>query len=73
MKLTILGSGTCVPAVERGSPANYLEIGGKQILIDCGPGTVRQIVESKLDYRKVDIVFVTHFHNDHTSDLVALI
>jgi len=72
MKLTILGSGTCVPTVRRGSPANYLEIGKKKILIDCGPGTVRQIVSAKIDYRTIDMVFLTHFHNDYVSDLVAL-
>lgn len=73
MKLTIIGSGTCVPTVKRGSPANYLQIGKKKILVDCGPGTVRQIVNAKIDYRTIDMVFLTHFHNDHVSDLVALI
>lgn len=73
MKLTILGSGTCVPTVRRGSPANYLEIGKKKILIDCGPGTVRQMAKAKIDYKKVDMVFLSHFHSDHVSDLVPLV
>ena len=73
MRLTILGSGMCVPTIKRGSPANYLEINGKKILVDCGPGTIRQIMKAKIDYRKIDMIFVTHFHNDHASDLIALV
>lgn len=73
MKLTILGSGTCVPRIERASPANHLEIGKIRALVDCGSGTLRQLVKAKLDYKNIDIVFLTHFHSDHALDLNALI
>ncbi|MFH1200922.1 MAG: MBL fold metallo-hydrolase [bacterium] len=73
MKLTILGSGTCVPTVKRASPANYLEIGKVKALVDCGSGTLRQIIKAGLDYKNIDIVFFTHFHTDHVLDLNALI
>lgn len=73
MELTILGSGTCVPTIERASPANYLEIGKTKILVDCGPGSMRQLAKAKLDYKSIDIVFFTHFHPDHISDLGAFI
>jgi ribonuclease BN (tRNA processing enzyme) len=43
MKLIILGSGTCVPSLKRSAPAYYLEAGGRQILIDCGCGTLLQL------------------------------
>jgi len=73
MELTILGSGTCVPTIERASPANYLEIGNRKILIDCGSGTLGQLMRAKLDYKDIDIVFFTHFHTDHISDLNAFV
>lgn len=73
MKLVILGSGTCVPSTARGAPANFLQIGDNRILIDCGPGTLRQLVKANLDYRDIDMVFITHFHVDHISDLGPLI
>ena len=73
MKLTILGSGTCVPTTKRGSPANYLEAGGIKALVDCGTGTLRQLMRAGLDYKDIDIVFITHFHPDHILDLNALI
>jgi ribonuclease BN (tRNA processing enzyme) len=73
MKLTILGSGTCVPTIKRGSPANYLKIGDKETLVDCGSGTLRQLVKARLDYKKIDMVFLTHLHIDHVLDLATLL
>ena len=73
MKLTILGSGTCVPTIKRGSPANYLEIGKVKTLVDCGSGTLRQLIKARLDYKNIDIAFFTHFHSDHILDLSAFI
>lgn len=73
MLLKILGSGTCVISLKRSSPANYLKIGEKQILVDCGPGTLLQLEKAGLPYKDIDMVFITHFHIDHISDLDALI
>jgi ribonuclease BN (tRNA processing enzyme) len=73
MKLTILGSGTCVPTIKRASPANYLKVGETNILVDCGSGTLRQIVKAKLDYKDIDYLFLTHFHPDHMADFIVLI
>ena len=73
MMLKILGSGTCVMSRKRSSPANYLKIGEKVILVDCGPGTLSQIEKAGLSYKNIDMVFITHFHIDHISDLDALI
>jgi ribonuclease BN (tRNA processing enzyme) len=73
MLLKILGSGTCAISLKRSSPANYLRIGEKQALIDCGPGTLLQLEKAGLYYKDIDIVFITHYHIDHISDLDALI
>lgn len=73
MKLTILGSGTCVPSINRASPATHLKIQDTNILIDCGPGTLRQMEQAELSYQDLDLVCLTHFHTDHISDLNALI
>ena len=43
MKVTILGSGTSVPLADRASPSLAIFIEGRFILMDIGPGTVRQV------------------------------
>lgn len=69
MKLTILGSGTCVPSLKRSSPSNFLKILNKEVIIDFGPGTLHQLLKAKINYKTIDFVFLTHFHADHIGEL----
>ena len=39
MEITILGSGTCVPSLKRGSPGLILRINERILLFDSGTGT----------------------------------
>ena len=73
MVFTVLGSGTCVPSVDRNAPGYLIEAGGLHILVDCGNGTLRQLAHAGKDYRKIDTICITHTHPDHISDLVALL
>lgn len=73
MKLIVLGSGTCVPSLERNAPGYYLQSGGKQLLIDCGSGTLLQLERANKSYKDINAVFLTHLHPDHVSDLMPLI
>lgn len=72
MRLTLLGSGTCVPSARRASPGLLLEAGGERLLIDPGPGALRRLAAVGVDYREIDVVAVTHRHLDHTLDLLHL-
>lgn len=70
MHLIVLGSGTTVPLRDRGSPSFALRIGTSLSLFDIGPGTLRQLTRIGISHRKIDHIFITHFHVDHTADLV---
>lgn len=73
MKLHILGSGTCVPTLRRGSSGYALELPKSTILLDCGSGTTWKLGKVGIDYLEVDHIFITHFHPDHTADLIAFL
>ena len=73
MKLTILGSGTAAPRINRNMPGYLLEANAKKILFDSGPGTIRQLLKLKVNLLSIDDIFYTHFHNDHINDLPAII
>ncbi|MBN2052235.1 MBL fold metallo-hydrolase [Candidatus Woesearchaeota archaeon] len=73
MQLTILGSGTCVPGLKRNGPANFLQIGKKKILVDCGLGSLLQLERAGESYKDIDLVFITHTHVDHICELPSLI
>lgn len=73
MKLTVLGSGTCVPSLKRNAPGYLLEADGRQVLIDCGSGTLLQLEKAGKGFKDIDAVFITHLHPDHFADLMPLI
>ena len=43
MKLTILGSGTAAPLLDRNCAGYLLEVAGKKLLLDSGAGTIRRL------------------------------
>ena len=73
MKLTVLGSGTAVPVPHRGAPGYLLQAGGRNLLLDCGPGTLRKAAAAGVAATEIDGVLVTHFHPDHNLDVPALL
>jgi ribonuclease BN (tRNA processing enzyme) len=73
MELIILGSGTGIPRLERAYPGHVLRLGGRTLLLDSGPGTVRRALNVGVDYRDIDGIFYTHLHADHAVDLVPFL
>jgi len=72
MKITFLGTGTGC-STDRGAAANYLEIGAQKVLVDFGPGGLRQLARAGKDYRDIDMVCISHIHTDHVLDVAALL
>ncbi|MBI1870356.1 MAG: MBL fold metallo-hydrolase [Chlamydiae bacterium] len=73
MELIILGSGTGVIRLERGSPGFLLKTKQSLFLIDSGPGTLTRIVKSGFLLNDIDAIFYTHIHPDHVTDLVPFL
>jgi ribonuclease BN (tRNA processing enzyme) len=72
-QITILGSGTCVPSLERSACAVLIRVGGRQLVFDAGPGTMRRLLEAGTTIFEVDVLFLSHFHPDHSAELVPLL
>ena len=73
MKVTILGSGTAIPVPDR-LPSGVLVTAADQvILIDLGPGVLRQLAKLGFGPDQITAVLLTHYHTDHTADLAALL
>ena len=70
MKLTVLGSGTSVPNLQRNSAGYLLEENGLRVLIDFGYGNVHQLLRLGITYHDIDRIFITHPHPDHMCDLI---
>ena len=64
----ILGAGTPTPTPDRFGSSFALEIGGDQIMIDCGPAATHKLVKAGLWPTNIDYLFFTHHHFDHDID-----
>lgn len=72
-EVTILGSGSSLPTIQRNSTAQFVECNNRFILIDCGEGTQIQLRRFKIKFQKLDAVLISHLHGDHYFGLPGLI
>ena len=79
-KVVLLGTGTPNADPERSGPAVAVVVNSTAYLVDSGPGVVRRAVAAErkkgipaLDITKLQKVFITHLHSDHTVGLPDLI
>jgi len=70
MELIILGSGTSIPHPQRASPSVAIFIDDQFLLMDIGPGTLRQLAIAGFKFEDIDYICISHFHPDHTADLI---
>jgi ribonuclease Z len=75
MRVTVLGSGN--PWVTRGqaSASILVEVGNAErdlLVFDIGSGSLANYASLKLPVNKLNKVFLTHLHADHTADLITL-
>ena len=73
MEIIILGSGTTIPLAERACPSLAIFIENQFLLMDIGPGTVRQLAIAGLKHEDIDYICISHFHPDHTADIIHFI
>jgi ribonuclease BN (tRNA processing enzyme) len=73
MSVTILGSGTCVPSLKRSACSVLIKIKNAALLLDSGAGTMRRLLEAGTEIYDISYVFYSHFHPDHTGELVPFI
>jgi ribonuclease BN (tRNA processing enzyme) len=73
MRYTLIGSGTVVPDIRRGPAAHHFACGDIQVLCDLGSGTLRRLEGLGLRWSEIDLVSLTHRHQDHIADLLPLL
>lgn len=64
--VTVLGSGTPIPAPDQYGAAILVQAGGQDLMFDCGRGCTSRLAQ--VDRRlitSVEQLFITHLHSDH--------
>lgn len=72
-QLTVIGSGSAIPTLERGASAQYIHFNKRHILIDCGEGTQVQLRKFNVKFQRIDTILISHLHGDHYFGLMGLL
>ena len=73
INITILGSGTCVPSLQRHSCAALVRGNSIHILLDAGPGTMGQLLKLGVHINDIDMILLSHFHLDHCAEIAPFL
>lgn len=69
LEVTLLGTGTPRPSIERFGSATLVSAGGQFFLFDVGRGATIRLKQAGITPNQIDKVFLTHLHSDHISGL----
>lgn len=69
IKVTLLGTGTPQLNPKRNGYSTLIEAGGQVIIFDAGRNAMFQAKQAKTNLRKINNVFITHYHSDHVNGL----
>ena len=73
MQIVFLGTSGSWPTPKRNVSAVAVKRGPEIVLFDCGEGTQRQFMQSRLSFMQVSRVFLSHFHGDHFLGLPGMV
>ncbi len=60
------------PAIRPGS-SNLFCLDGQQIVVDCGLGVTRGLVDQGMQLKDLSLIFISHLHSDHYLELGPLL
>ena len=62
-----------MPVPGRAGIASALVVDGRVFVVDCGRGAPSAFADAGLDFTRLEAVFLSHLHVDHTGDLAGML
>ena len=72
IKVTLLGTGTPQPIMERFGASILVQAGSEILLFDAGRGCLQRLFQINISYDRINALFLTHLHSDHIVGLPDL-
>ncbi len=69
MVVTLLGTGSPTPMVNRFGPGVLVQAGDQFLMFDAGRGLTMRLRQLRVALSKIETLFLTHYHSDHTSGI----
>lgn len=73
LKIKFIGTSSAKISLKRNFTALLLETENDKILIDCGDGISRALVEQNVELNSINKILITHLHSDHFSGISTLL
>ena len=71
--MLILGCGSAKPTARHFPSAQIVNVHDKLYMIDCGEGAQMQMCRNRVNFSRLDNIFISHLHGDHCFGLIGLI
>jgi len=71
LRVTLLGTGSPIPIIDRFGPSTLIEAGSEKLVFDCGRGCPIRLQQKGVRLGDVKL-FLTHMHSDHVNGIVDL-
>ena len=71
MDLMVIGCDGTYPSANGACSGYLVRAGDARILMDCGSGVMSKLM-ALMDPARLSAVILTHWHNDHASDMLVL-
>jgi ribonuclease Z len=65
-RVTLLGTGSPEPLMNRFGPGTLVQAGSQTLLFDCGRGVTQRLHQLGVKLGEANKLFLTHLHSDHT-------
>jgi|SRR5215472_7024635 len=69
MIVTLLGTGSPTPTPDRFGPCVLVQAGDQVLLFDAGRGACIRMRQLRVQLARINALFLTHYHSDHTSGI----
>jgi ribonuclease Z len=73
MDLVMTGTGSPLPSPDRAGPSQLVQVGGRNLLIDCGRGCLMRLAGAATGPAAIERLLLTHLHSDHITDVNDLV
>lgn len=73
LKIKFIGTGSAKVSLKRNYTSLLFQTSAESILIDCGEGTSKALLQQNIELNAIDKIIISHLHPDHFAGLAGLL